>query len=109
MSLIPKDPTTSSGEEAPPSSSDPLQLALRQALAEPPRKPASLLPKIQERIYERTRGRYFRKKKGAWRDRMTLLLAIALLVLILIIAGFLSLSSQWESSAAPPDASSGAP
>lgn len=69
--------------------SDPLGGLLKSALAEPPARKKSLLPKIQERIRIRTRGRYYRDRWSTARDPVSLILMVALLILILAAAVFL--------------------
>ncbi len=78
-------------EEAPSSDrpSDPLGGLLKSALAEPPPPRRSFLPKIQERIRIRTRGRFYRDRWSTARDPVSLLLMVALLVLIILAAVFL--------------------
>jgi hypothetical protein len=78
-------------EESPTSdrASDPLGGLLKNALREPPEPGRSFLPKIQERIRMRTRGRYFRDRWSVARDPVSLLLMVALLILILAAAVFL--------------------
>jgi hypothetical protein len=61
---------------------------LGQALERPPGLPRSLLPKIQERIYQRTRGRYFRPKRTGMRDPILLALLLALAIAIVAVAAF---------------------
>lgn len=79
------------GEEASSDdrSSDPLGGLLRSALAEPPSPGRSFLPKIQERIRVRTRGRFYRDRWSVVRDPVSLILMAALLVLIILAAVFL--------------------
>lgn len=69
--------------------SDPLGGLLKSALAEPPDPGRSFLPKIQERIRLRTRGRYYRDRWSVARDPVSLILMVALLILILAAAVFL--------------------
>lgn len=69
--------------------SDPLGGLLKNALGAPPDPGRSFLPKIQERIRVRTRGRYFRDRWSVARDPVSLLLMVALLILILAAAVFL--------------------
>ncbi len=79
------------GDGSPPSDrlSDPLGGLLRSALAEPPRPKRSFLPKIQERIRVRTRGRFYRDRWSVAQNPVSLILMAALLVLILLAAVFL--------------------
>lgn len=83
----------SAGEDGPVSerASDPLGGLLGRALAEAPDPGRSFLPKIQERIRARTRGRYFRDRWSVARDPVSLILMVALLILILATAVFLVL------------------
>ncbi len=81
------DDTEHSGSEN-RESEPPLPL-LASALRTPPLPHASLLPKIQERIYQRTRGRYFRPKKAGLRDPITLALLIALVLAVIATATFM--------------------
>lgn len=69
--------------------SDPLGGLLKSVLREPPDPGRSFLPKIQERIRVRTRGRYFRDRWSVARDPVSLLLMAALLILIVAAAVFL--------------------
>lgn len=69
--------------------SDPLGGLLKNALREPPKPARSLLPKIQERIRLRTRGRYFRDRWSVARDPVSMILMVALLIAILAAAVFL--------------------
>ncbi|HSC89443.1 MAG TPA: hypothetical protein VLC09_19305 [Polyangiaceae bacterium] len=75
-------------------SEPPLPL-LARALAQPPKPARSLLPGIQERIRERTHGRYFRRRRVDLRNPTTLLLGVVLLVLVLSAATYLVLSNFW--------------
>lgn len=70
---------------------DPSLLLLKSALGEAPRPPRSLLPKIQDRIHLRTRGRYFKTRYSRSLDPIPLLLVAALLVLLLAAAVYLVL------------------
>ncbi len=65
---------------------------LATALGQPPQPARSLLPKIQERINQRTKGRYYRRRRATLRDPVTLLLAVVVLVLILAAASYLVFS-----------------
>lgn len=80
-------------EEEPASErrSDPLGGLLKSALRDPPDPGGSLLPKIQERIRVRTRGRFYRDRWSALPDPVSLILMTALLILILAVAVFLVL------------------
>lgn len=71
--------------------SDPLGGLLKSALRDPPDPGRSFLPKIQERIRARTRGRFYRDRWSALRDPVSLILMAALLILILAAAVFLVL------------------
>lgn len=67
---------------------------LSRALAEPPAPSGSLLPKIQDRIYQRTRGRYFRPRRGGFSSSITLSLIVALTVAVLLVGAYLIVSAQ---------------
>jgi len=66
------------------------QALLQRALGEPPELERSLLPSVQARIRQQTHGRYFGRKKRAYKDPTVLLLASAMLLLALT-AAFLGL------------------
>jgi len=53
---------------------------LRRALAAPPALKRSVLPEVQKRIYQQSRGRYFGRRRF---DSMPLLLGSAILILLL--------------------------
>jgi|GEM_PF-2109561 len=77
--------------------SEPSLPLLASALRTPPQPQASLLPKIQERIYQRTRGRYFRPKKTGVRDPITLALLVALVLAVIATATFMVFVPLFES------------
>jgi hypothetical protein len=56
---------------------------LKKVLKEPPELERSLLPKVQARIRQQTHGRYFGRKRRAYKDPTVLLLASAMLLLAL--------------------------
>ena len=85
--------------------SDAIGDLLRRSLEAPPVRPPSLLPKIQERIYQRTRGRHFRPQRK-FGDSTTLVLGIALLLLVLAATGFLVLRPLLDAEEKTPDAPS---
>jgi hypothetical protein len=62
---------------------------LKSALRDAPHPERSLLPKIQDRIRLRTRGRYFRSRYSRSLDPISLLLIACLLVLLVLTAVFL--------------------
>lgn len=62
---------------------------LKSALRDAPLPERSLLPKIQDRIRMRTRGRYFRSRYSRSLDPIPLLLIVCLLVLLVLTAVFL--------------------
>ena len=68
---------------------EPALSLLKSALRDAPIPERSLLPKIQDRIRIRTRGRYFRSRYSRSLDPIPLLLIICLLVLLLLTAIFL--------------------
>jgi len=88
---------------------EPALSLLKSALRDAPVPERSLLPKIQDRIRIRTRGRYFRDRYSRSLDPVPLLLIVCLLVLLLLTAVFLvyqPLSSPvvpHTLPAAPPD------
>lgn len=63
---------------------------LKENATEPPELQQSLLPAVQARIREQTRGRYFGEKRRSYRDPTLLLLGSAALLLVLA-AAFLGL------------------
>ncbi len=69
--------------------SDPMIDQLRHALGSPPGPRRSLLPKIQDRIRVRTRGRYFRDRYSQSTDPVPLILLMALFVLVISAAVYL--------------------
>ena len=84
---------------------DPSLSLLRNALRDAPHPERSLLPKIQDRIRLRTRGRYFRTRYSRSLDPISLMLIVCLLVLLVLTAVFLvfqPLSSEPEPHALPP-------
>lgn len=85
--------------------SDAIGDLLRRSLEAPPARPQSLLPKIQERIYQRTRGRYFRPKRK-FGDSTTLVLGLALLLLVLAATGYLVLRPLLDAEQQAPEAPS---
>lgn len=68
---------------------DPALSLLKSALYKAPLPERSLLPKIQDRIRIRTRGRYFRTRYSRSLDPVPLLLIVCLLILLLLTAVFL--------------------
>jgi len=68
---------------------EPALSLLKSALRDVPHPERSLLPKIQDRIRLRTRGRYFRSRYSRSLDPIPLLLIVCLLVLLLLTAIFL--------------------
>ncbi len=74
-----------------PASHDPVASLLQKALATPPEPQIRFLPHVQERIRIRTRGRYFKKRREAFRDPIILLLMAAVLILLLGAAAFFTL------------------
>lgn len=68
---------------------EPALSLLKSALRDAPLPERSLLPKIQDRIRIRTRGRYFRSRYSRSLDPVPLLLIVCLLVLLLLTAIFL--------------------
>ncbi len=62
---------------------DPVAALLQRALAEPPEPQIRFLPGIKERIRQRTRGRYFGRRREVFRDPMILMLMAAILVLLM--------------------------
>ena len=96
----PEDRESSPGREDEPAVS-----LLRSALQEAPLPDRSLLPKIQDRIRLRTRGRYFRSRYSRSLDPIPLLLIVCLLVLLVLTAVFLvfqPLSSDPVPHSLPP-------
>lgn len=79
----------------------PLKRLLGEALAAPPRRAGTLLPKIQERIYVRTRGRYFRPRRAHLRDPATLTLLVALALALMLLASFLVFHALTDASETP--------
>ena len=79
---------TDSQEDRP---SDPGLDLLRSALAEPPQLKKSVLSAVQHRIFEQTRGRYYKQRQSLLKDPTLMLLAGAVLILILTAAGYLVL------------------
>jgi hypothetical protein len=78
---------------------------LKNALQDAPLPDRSLLPKIQDRIRIRTRGRYFRSRYSRSLDPIPLLLIVCLLVLLVLTAIFLvfqPLSSKPVPHSLPP-------
>lgn len=71
------------------SEDEPALSLLKSALRDAPLPERSLLPKIQDRIRIRTRGRYFRSRYSRSLDPIPLLLIVCLLVLLLLTAVFL--------------------
>lgn len=77
---------------------------LRRALASPPVQKRSVLPEVQKRIYQQSRGRYFGRRRF---DSMPLLLGTAILILLLgavIYAVLLPLLAGGQAPAAAPNA-----
>src|SRR5688572_3199492 len=68
---------------------EPALSLLKNALRDAPLPERSLLPKIQDRIRMRTRGRYFRSRYSRSLDPIPLLLIVCLLVLLVLTAVFL--------------------
>lgn len=74
---------------------------LRRALGTPPMQKRSVLPEVQKRIYQQSRGRYFGRRRF---DSMPLLLGTAILILLLgavIYAVLLPLLGGAQSPGAP--------
>jgi len=71
------------------SEAEPALALLKSALRDAPLPERSLLPKVQDRIRLRTRGRYFRTRYSRSLDPVPLLLIVCLLVLLLLTAVFL--------------------
>ena len=84
------DPSALQARDEP--ESDPLVKTLAQALAHPPPPRRPLLPQIQHRIHQRTRGRYYRPKRIALRDPITWALIVGVALALIAIAAFLVLS-----------------
>lgn len=84
-------PTKETEQELQERDSDPMTRLLRGALAEPPALTKSFLPSIQERIRQRTRGRYFRDRWSRTRNPISLVLIATLIILIMTAAVYLVL------------------
>ena len=80
---------TNDGDRAEVRDSDPMLNLLRGALDEPPLIAHSLLPRVQDRIRRRTRGRYFKNRYSRSPDPVPLILIMALLLLMIAAALFL--------------------
>ncbi len=77
---------------------------LRRVLGTPPALKRSVLPEVQKRIYQQSRGRYFGRRRF---DSMPLLLGAAILILLLgavIYAVLLPLLAGAQAEGALPDA-----
>lgn len=96
----------SGAEPTEPATPDKVALLLQKALAHPPEPQIHFLPNIQERIRRRTKGRYFSKRREAFRDPIILLLIAAVFVLLVAAVALLVFEPLVQSSetAAPPPA-----
>jgi len=83
-----QDETPRGSEPPDPPTNDPVTLLLQKALAQPPEPRIVFLPGVQERIRLRTRGRYFGKRRSAFRDPVILLLVSAMLILLMGVVVF---------------------
>ncbi|GEM_PF-2211760 len=68
---------------------DPVLDLLRQALNAPPKPKHDFLPRVQQKIRLRTKGRYFRDRWSTSRNPASLIFLCTLLLLILCAALFL--------------------